>query len=162
MSKITENAGATEATAPARPAATLKNEVSRLLKQYGCGPIQFAGADNALAYPTRTGAPLILGGPESEPFAKLDSTIKETRNFPVFMVPDEEYPNAVISDFPALFSELTSQLGALKRIGLVGGGRMPAACHQQIVEGMKGIELVDITTEFVELRFVKSSWERAQ
>ena len=48
MSKITENAGATEATAPARPAATLKNEVSRLLKQYGCGPIQFAGADNAL------------------------------------------------------------------------------------------------------------------
>ena len=36
----------------------------------------------------RTGEPMILGGPESEPFAKLDSAIIETRNFPVFMVPD--------------------------------------------------------------------------
>ena len=110
----------------------------------------------------RVGEPLILGGPESEPFAKLDSTIKETRNFPVFMVPDEEYPNATIIDFPALFAELTTKLGKIKRIGLVGGGRMPAACYQQIVDGMKGLELVDITAEFVELRFVKSSWEREQ
>jgi Xaa-Pro aminopeptidase len=69
----------------------------------------------------RTGQPLLLGGPESEPFAKLDSTITETRNFPVFMVPDEEYPNASIIDFPALFAELNSMLGAVKRVGLVGG-----------------------------------------
>jgi Xaa-Pro aminopeptidase len=110
----------------------------------------------------RVGEPMLLGGPESEPFAKLDSTIKETRNFPVFMVPDEEYPNATIIDFPALFAELTSKLGTLKRVGLVGGGRMPAACYQQIVDGMKGIELVDITAEFVELRFIKSPWEREQ
>lgn len=110
----------------------------------------------------RRGDPMILGGPESEPFAKLDSTIKETRNFPVFMVPDEEYPNATIIDFPALFAELTTKLGTLKRVGLVGGGRMPAACYQQIVDGMKGIELVDITAEFVELRFIKSPWEREQ
>jgi hypothetical protein len=68
---------------------------------------------------------MILGGPESEPFAKLDSAIKETRNFPVFMVPDEEYPNAVISDFPSLFSELSSKLGTIKRIGLVvAAGRL--------------------------------------
>ena len=110
----------------------------------------------------RVGDPMILGGPESEPFAKLDSTIKETRNFPVFMVPDEEYPNATIIDFPALFAELTTKLGTLKRVGLVGGGRMPAACYQQIVDGMKGIELVNITAEFVELRFIKSPWEREQ
>ncbi|MEI8079840.1 MAG: M24 family metallopeptidase, partial [bacterium] len=110
----------------------------------------------------RVGDPILLGGPESEPFAKLDSTIKETRNFPVFMVPDEEYPNATIIDFPALFAELTAKLGTLKRVGLVGGGRMPAACYQQIVDGMKGIELVDITAEFVELRFIKSPWEREQ
>ena len=49
----------------------------------------------------RTGKPMLLGGPESEPFAKLDSAVTETRNFPVFMVPDEEYPNAEIIDFPA-------------------------------------------------------------
>ena len=53
--------------------------------------------------------PLLLGGPESEPFAKQDSAVKETRNFPVFMVPDEEYPAATIIDFPHLFAELNIQ-----------------------------------------------------
>jgi len=68
----------------------------------------------------REGAPLILGGPESEPFAKLDSAINDTRNFPVFMVPNEEYPNATITDFKALFIELKSRLEKLHAIGLVG------------------------------------------
>ena len=73
----------------------------------------------------RTGEPMILGGPESEPFAKLDSTITETRNFPVFMVPDEEYPNATIIDFPKLFAELNAKLGK------VGGSAWsaPGACR---------------------------------
>jgi len=110
----------------------------------------------------REGTPMILGGPESEPFAKLDSAVKETRNFPVFMVPNEEYPNAVISDFPKLFTELNRTLKSIKRIGLVGGGRMPADCYRQIVEGMRDCELVDITDAFVRLRYVKSEWERAQ
>ena len=35
---------------------------------------------------SRYGEPMILGGPESEPFAKQDSAIRETRNLPVFMV----------------------------------------------------------------------------
>ena len=110
----------------------------------------------------REGEPMILGGPESEPFAKLDSAITETRNFPVFMVPDEEYPNATIIDFAQLFAELSATLGAVRRVGLVGGGRMPADCHRQIVEGFRGTELVDITEPFVGLRFVKSPWEREQ
>ncbi len=93
----------------------------------------------------RTGSPRLLGGPESEPFAKLDSTITETRNFPVFMVPDEEYPNATIIDFPKLFAELNAELGSVKRVGLVGAGRMPADCYKQIVNGFTGVELVDIT-----------------
>lgn len=110
----------------------------------------------------RTGSPIILGGPESAPFAKLDSMITETRNFPVFMVPDEEYPNAEIIDFPHLFSELNQQLGSVKRVGLVGAGRMAADCYLQIVEGFKGVELVDITSEYVQLRYHKSPWERDQ
>ncbi|MFH1969724.1 MAG: Xaa-Pro peptidase family protein [Verrucomicrobiota bacterium] len=110
----------------------------------------------------RSGTPLILGGPESEPFARIDSAITETRNFPVFMVPDEEYPNATISDFPILFTELNRKLGAVKRVGLVGGGRMPADCYRQISEGFKGIAVVDITGAYVSLRFVKSEWEREQ
>jgi Xaa-Pro aminopeptidase len=110
----------------------------------------------------REGSCLLLGGPESEPFAKTDSAVTETRNFPVFMVPDEEYPNATIIDFPKLFSELNSRLGAVKRVGLVGGGRMPAACYQQIVDGFKNVQLVDVTEHYVRLRFIKSEWERQQ
>lgn len=110
----------------------------------------------------REGEPLILGGPESEPFARLDSAIKETRNFPVFMVPDEEYPNAEIIDFSILFKELNQTLGSIKRIGLVGADRMPMGCYRQIEEGFSGVELVDITGEYVSLRFIKSGWEREQ
>lgn len=110
----------------------------------------------------KKGAPLILGGPESEPFAKLDSAITATRNFPVFMVPNEEYPNAVITDFEALFKELKKRLGALKKIGLVGGGRMPADCYRQITGGFKGVKLIDVTEDFVRLRYIKSPWEISQ
>jgi Xaa-Pro aminopeptidase len=110
----------------------------------------------------RAGEPMILGGPESEPFAKQDSAITETRNFPVFMVPDEEYPNATIIDFARLFAELNSRLGKIRRVGMVGAARMPADCYRQIVEGFAGVELVDITREYVELRYVKSPWEIEQ
>jgi Xaa-Pro aminopeptidase len=78
------------------------------------------------------------------------------------MVPDEEYPNAEIIDFPMLFSELNRDLGSVRRVGLVGAGRMPAECYRQIEEGFKGVELVDITGTYVSLRFDKSSWEREQ
>ena len=108
------------------------------------------------------GEPMILGGPESEPFAQLDSAITETRNFSVFMVPDEEYPNAAIIDFPALFAELNAKLRRVRRVGTVGGGRMPADCYRQLVEGFAGVDLVDITQDFVELRYVKSPWEIEQ
>ena len=108
------------------------------------------------------GEPIILGGPESEPFAKQDSAITDTRNFPVFMVPDEEYPNATIIDFPKLFAELTAKMGKIKRVGLVGAGRMPADCYKQIVEGFSGVELVDVTGQYIQLRYIKSRWEIEQ
>lgn len=110
----------------------------------------------------RKGAPMLLGGPESEPFARMDSAITKTRNFPVFMVPDEEYPNAKIIDFPALFAELNKTLGTVKRVGLVGAGRMPAACYKGIVDGFAGVRLIDMTDAFVKLRTNKSSWEIEQ
>ena len=110
----------------------------------------------------RVGTPMLLGGPESEPFAKMDSAIKETRNFTVFMVPDEEYPNATIIRFPDLFAELSVEIGKVHQIGLVGAGRMPAECYRQIVDGFKGVALVDITSDYLQLRYAKSSWEREQ
>ncbi len=110
----------------------------------------------------RKGNPMLLGGPESEPFAKQDSAITETRNFPVFMVPDEEYPAATIISFPELFAELNNMLGEVKAIGLVGGGRMPAECYSQIVDGFSGVKIEDITNEYLKLRYIKSDWEREQ
>jgi len=110
----------------------------------------------------RKGRPLILGGPESAPFAELESAIKETRNFSVFMVPDEEYPNATIMGFPELFSELNAELGSIKKVGLVGAAQMPSECYRQIVEGFKGVSLVDISEDFLQLRYLKSDWERKQ
>ena len=110
----------------------------------------------------REGEPMILGGPESEPYAQLDSAISETRNLPVFMVPDEEYPNATITDFPALFAEFSTSLGQVRRVGLVGGGRMPADCYRQIASALVGVDLVDITEDYTRLRYIKSPWEIEQ
>ncbi|MBO4344667.1 MAG: aminopeptidase P family protein [Victivallales bacterium] len=110
----------------------------------------------------RKGNPLLLGGPESEPFAKQDSAIKETRNFTVFMVPDEEYPAATIIDFPKLFAELRQTVGEIKRIGLVGAGRMPYECYKGLEEGFVGATFVDITEPFLNLRYHKSKWEIEQ
>ena len=109
----------------------------------------------------KEGDPMILGGPESEPFAKLDSAIKETRNLPVFMVPEEEYPNATIIDFPTLFEEI-GRGKRIKRVGMVGLDQMPMSVYKQIVESFKGVELVDITKAYAELRYIKSKWEIEQ
>ena len=109
----------------------------------------------------KDGAPIILGGPESEPFAKQDSAIRETRNLPVFMVPDEEYPNATIINFTELFNEI-SEGKPVKRIGMVGAAQMPVSVYKEVAENFKGVELVDITDEFLRLRYVKSKWEIEQ
>ena len=109
----------------------------------------------------REGAPMILGGPESEPFAKQASAVTETRNLPVFMVPDEEYPNATIVDFPDVFKEVSAG-GQVKRAGIVGMTEMPWAICDGISRGFRGVELVDITEDYQALRHVKDEWERGQ
>lgn len=106
------------------------------------------------------GEPMIIGGPESEPFAKQDSAIKTTRNLPVFMVPDEEYPNATIIDFKTLFAEISES--GIHKAGIVGMDQMPVGVYKEIVENFEGVTLVDITEDFLKLRYVKTDWERAQ
>ena len=106
------------------------------------------------------GDALLLGGPESEPFAKMSSAIRETRNFTVFMVPDEEYPNATIIDFEKLYDELNAKGIALKKIGIVGSPVIPHAVYTQFANGFKDVELVDITDEYEGLRAYKSDWEQ--
>lgn len=106
------------------------------------------------------GEPLILGGPESEPFAKMSSAITETRNFPPFMVPDEEYPNAVISSFDSLAAELAEKRIPMSKIGIVGSSAMPYTVYTQLEEGFPDSSFVDITEEYESLRAHKSAWEQ--
>ncbi len=105
------------------------------------------------------GDPLLLGGPESEPFAKMSSAITETRNFTPFMVPDEEYPNATISTFDSLYKELAAENIPMRSIGLVGTAALPHNVYIQFEAGFAGSSLVDITDEYEALRAIKSPWE---
>ncbi|MDY0288840.1 MAG: Xaa-Pro peptidase family protein [Sphaerochaeta sp.] len=108
------------------------------------------------------GEPLLLGGPESEPFAKMSSAITETRNFTPFMVPDEEYPNAQISTFESLYKELDGAKIPMRTIGVVGTAALPHNVYTQFQAGFKGSELIDITDEYEALRALKSPWEVEQ
>lgn len=108
------------------------------------------------------GEPLLLGGPESEPFAKMNSAIKEVKCFPVFMVPDEEYPNATIIDFQQLNDELKAQGTILNRIGFVGTQTIPHQVFLDIQKGFANAEIVDITDDYEVLRAYKSPWELEQ
>lgn len=110
---------------------------------------------------TKNGDTLLLGGPESEPFARQSSAVKETRNFTVFMVPDEEYPNANIIGFKELFIELNEKI-SINKVGLVGINEMPFALYKQLEEGFKGIQFINITEDYLKLRYIKSDWEVEQ
>ncbi len=109
----------------------------------------------------RDGTTMLPGGPESEPFAKQDSAITDVRCFPVFMVPDEEYPLATIISFADLFAELTAKF-PVKKVGLVGTTDMPHAVYKDLVAGFEGCEITDLTDEYLKFRYVKSDWEVEQ
>ncbi len=106
------------------------------------------------------GDPWLLGGPESEPFAKQSSAIKKTRSFPVFMVPGEEYPNAEIISFAQLDNELKAEGTVIRKLGIVGTKTIPRQVYLDFETGFTGVEIVDITNEYELLRAYKSEWER--
>lgn len=108
------------------------------------------------------GEPILLGGPESEPFAQMASAITKTRSFPVFMVPEEEYPNATIINFKQLNNELSVEGTNLKKIGFVGTNTIPYKVYTDFQKGFEGIILLDITEEYENLRTYKSPWEIEQ
>lgn len=99
---------------------------------------------------------ILLGGTESEPFAKMNSAITKVRCFPAFMVPDEEYPNATIINFKQLNEELKREGTVLKRIGFVGTATIPHQVYCDFADGFDGVEMVDITDEYETLRAYKS------
>ena len=115
----------------------------------------------AVLVPLR-GEPILLGGPESEPFAQMNSAVTKVRCFPVFMVPNEEYPNATILNFAQLDAELRAEGTVLRRIGFVGTATIPHQVYVDFAAGFEGVELVDITDEYETMRAYKSDWEVEQ
>lgn len=109
----------------------------------------------------KDGTTMLLGGPESEPFAKQSSAISDTRCFKAFMVPDEEYPLATIIGFEELFAELNKKF-PVKRVGLIGTTDMPYAIHQDLIKGFSGCDIIDLTDDYLKFRYVKSDWEVEQ
>lgn len=118
--------------------------------------------EKGAAFVPVNGEPILLGGPESEPFAQMDSAIKKVRCFPVFMVPDEEYPNATIIDFKQLNEELKQSGTVLHKVGIVGTTTIPHQVYLDFAAGFEGVELVDITDEYENMRAYKSEWEVEQ
>src|SRR5512135_3073180 len=57
----------------------------------------------AVLVPTE-GEPLLLGGPEAAPYASEVSAIQHLRAVDCFIVPEEEYPGAVIQTLPEVFA----------------------------------------------------------
>ena len=103
------------------------------------------------------GEAAILGGAESEPFARLDSHIKKTYNITVFMVPEEEYPTATIH---TMREALEEALGVTpRRLGIVGLGVMPLQVFNLLSEELPDTEIVDLTEPFEALRVIKSPAE---
>jgi len=88
----------------------------------------------------------------------MDCTIKETKNLPVFMVPDEEYPYAEITDFRSVFEEVFGKV-KLEKIGIVGLDSMPYGVYSLLIKDLEGTDIIDITEEYEDLRVQKSPYE---
>jgi len=104
------------------------------------------------------GEPLLLGGPEAAPYAREVSAIQNMRAIDVFLVPEEEYPGAVIQTLPEVFDEALSK-HRLKRLGMVGYGVMQHGLAMAMHAALPEVEFVDMTREYEVMRAVKSEAE---
>jgi Xaa-Pro aminopeptidase len=106
------------------------------------------------------GEAVLLGGPEAEPYAREVSAVQKMRAVECFIVPEEEYPGAVILSLPGVFAEALGNR-PLRRLGLVGYDVMPHGLFEALRQGLPGVEFVDISREYEMLRAVKSEAEIA-
>jgi Xaa-Pro aminopeptidase len=106
------------------------------------------------------GAPVLLGGPEAEPYAREVSAVQRMRAVDCFIVPEEEYPGAVILSLPQVIAEA---LGSrpLRKLGLVGYSIMPHGLFEALRNAFPVVEFIDLSREYEMLRAVKSEAEIA-
>jgi Xaa-Pro aminopeptidase len=102
--------------------------------------------------------PMLLGGPEAAPYAMEVSAIQNLRAIECFIVPEEEYPGAIIHSIKDVFAEAMGGK-TLKRLGMVGYDFAPFGLMTQLQAALPGVELVDITREYTVMRAVKTAAE---
>ena len=91
--------------------------------------------------------PFLIGGPEAGPYAKMESKIKLIESCHVFMIPEEEYPEAEILNFSQICTKYFGNR-AIRRVGLVGIQSIPIQIYQQLKYELKDVEIIDVTKEF--------------
>lgn len=106
---------------------------------------------------SRSGRPLLAGGPEGQPYAREMSVIPDIRNVPEFMVEGEEYPGAKIETLKDIFKEVSH--GEFRRVGIVGYTEMPVSVYHRMEKDLRGKEIVNVTADFEKLRHIKSEIE---
>jgi Xaa-Pro aminopeptidase len=106
------------------------------------------------------GEPVLLGGPEAEPYAREVSAVQRMRAVDCFIVPEEEYPGAMILSLPEVFAEALGSRPLL-RLGLVGYDIMPLGLFQALRSAFPAVEFVDLSREYEMLRAIKSEAEIA-
>jgi Xaa-Pro aminopeptidase len=102
--------------------------------------------------------PFLIGGPEAGPIAKMESKIKLVESSLVFMVPEEEYPEAEILNFIQICKKYFGNK-KIEKVGIVGVQSLPFQIYHQLENELKNVEFIDITKEYETLRYVKSEWE---
>ena len=106
------------------------------------------------------GEVVLLGGPEAEPYASEVSAVQRMRAVSCFIVPEEEYPGAVILSLPEVFAEA---LGGrpLRRLGLVGYDILPHGLFEALRDAFPAAEFIDLSRDYEMLRAIKSEAEIA-
>jgi len=108
----------------------------------------------------KEGQPFLLGGPEASPYAKEVSAIQEMRSAECFMVPEEEYPGAVILSLAEVFKDALKGK-PLNRLGLVGYNIIPHGIMQDLLKTFPSAKFIDMTRDYTLMRAVKSEAEIA-
>lgn len=109
----------------------------------------------------RRGAPVLLCGPESDEYARLRGRIPDVRVLREFTHPDEDYPYSNIESLAEVTAAVVGDVGAVRRVGLAGGGLMNAEVLASFQAALPRAEWVDVDGALGSLRGQKTPAEQA-
>ena len=107
----------------------------------------------------KQGDPIMLVGPESDEYALLAGEISDVRILREFTHPDEDYPYSTIQSLSEIMAETGTDLNAVRKVGLGGGGLMGAEVMAAFKEALPDATWLDVETALCELRAQKSPAE---